>query len=209
MSNYLLFAVPTWGSAIAELVFQHTNLPYSVEYLKATQVRSADYRTINPLAQIPSLRIPDGRIVTGSLPVCTYINDMGQAGLIPAKESPEYPTYLRWSFFINDAIYTHASYFDHPDWYLKHPVAQKELKEKTLERAIERWALLEKECAEPWFLGSHRSLIDCYLAVMTYWEPGRDWFRERCPRLMRVVERIQGTDEFAKVYERNNPETRP
>lgn len=44
---------------------------------------------------------------------------------------------------------------------------------------------------------------------MTYWELGEVWFRQHCPRLMRIVDRMRSTPEFAKVLKNNNPEKRP
>lgn len=44
--------------------------------------------------------------------------------------------------------------------------------------------------AGPWFLGKSFSALDLYVAVMCNWRPGRAWFRQHCPRLYAIAERV-------------------
>lgn len=205
MNKHKLYAVPTWGSAIVELVFQYSNLPHEVEYLKAVDVKNERYLKINPLGQIPSLILPNGEVMTGSLAICLYVDAKGGANLVPPSDSRNYARFLRWCVFLVDAIYSQAAFADHPDWFVKDKAAQSELHEATLQMVQNRFLLMENEVRAPWFLGEKMSLIDVYLCIMTFWDPGRPWFEKNCPKIMANVDRLQATPEFKAVYENNHP----
>jgi GST-like protein len=66
------------------------------------------------------------------------------------------------------------------------------------------WRVMERAGA-PWFLGERLSAIDLYLAVMTRWRPGPDWFAARCPRLAARARRAAALDAVAPVIARNFP----
>ena len=50
--------------------------------------------------------------------------------------------------------------------------------------------------AGPWFLGKSFSALDLYVAVMCHWRPGRAWFRQHCPRLYAIAERVEQRPEL-------------
>ena len=84
---YRLFARPGWGSALVETQLAWYCLPYEIEDLddlfKSTTARER-LRLVNPLAQVPTLLLPDGQVLTESAAITLHLADATQsADLVP------------------------------------------------------------------------------------------------------------------------------
>ncbi|HXH31961.1 MAG TPA: glutathione S-transferase family protein [Bacteriovoracaceae bacterium] len=204
MEPYKLYAVRSWGSAIVELAFELSGLAYTVEYLSNEEVHTSEFRKMSPLEQIPTLLLPDGEIMTESLAICLFIDAKGRGGLVPQKGSHDYHRFLRWAVFLVSSIYSLAPTADHPEWFVSERSAQLQLQEESMRRAKDRFLLMEKEARAPWFLGDQLSVIDLFLAVMSTWDPGREWFEANCPEIMKNVGRVEEMPELDIVFKRNS-----
>jgi len=49
-------------------------------------------------------------------------------------------------------------------------------------------------------LGARFSALDLYIAVMTHWRPGHDWFRAECPKLVSVAEQAERLPALAPLF---------
>ena len=54
----------------------------------------------------------------------------------------------------------------------------------------------------PWFLGESFSAIDLYLWPMTWWRPGRDWFKTNAPRILAISLKVENLAELKPIKER-------
>ncbi len=203
MSTLKLYAVKNWGSKIVELTFELTGLSYQAEYLNPEEVKTPQYQKLNPLMQIPTLVLPSGEIMTESLAICLYVNAQGNGNLAPREGDSDYARFLRWSVFLVGSIYSLAPTADHPDWFVREKSAQDQLQEESMKRVKERLLLMEHEVKGPWFLGERLSVIDLFLAVMSDWQPGRKWFQENCPKMMKSVYQLEDRAELKDIFERN------
>lgn len=203
MEQFNLYAVKNWGSKIAELTFELSGLSYHVDYLNPEQVRTPAYQKLNSLMQIPTLILPNGEVMTESLAICLYINAKAQGKLVPEVDNIDYARFLRWSVFLVGSIYSLAPTADHPDWFVQEKSAQDQLHIESMKRVKERLLMMENEIYGPWFLGERLSLIDLYLAVMSDWDPGRKWFEDNCPKMMKCVYQLESKPELKALFERN------
>ena len=78
-------------------------LPYEVEDLddlfKSTEARER-LRPVNPLAQVPTLVLPDGQVLTESAAITLHLVDATQStDLVPALGENVRPAFLRWLIF--------------------------------------------------------------------------------------------------------------
>src|SRR5215813_350416 len=105
---YTLIAHPGWGSSIVEAMLELARLPYKVEDLDPLK-SAADrerLRALNPLVQIPTLRMPDGSIMTESAAIALHIADHAPASnLVPPAGDPSRDAFLRWLVFLVANIY--------------------------------------------------------------------------------------------------------
>src|SRR5687768_11496274 len=117
---HTLYARPGWGSAIVELQLAWYGLPYTVEDVD-NPFTSEDARSrlapMNPIAQLPTLRLPDGQVMTESAAITLHLADIAgrpDHTLVPQVGDPARPAFLRWLVFIVANIYPTFTYADDP-----------------------------------------------------------------------------------------------
>lgn len=189
------------GSDMAEAFLTLAHIPY--EFI------SLDYDTpgpdrdrllaLNVLGQVPTLRLPDGKILTECLAIAVYAQTLNpDAPLIP-REIELVPKFWRTMTMLVAAIYPTFTYGDDPAKWAGEAGAAR-LRETTEERRKVLWRFLEKECGEPYFLGSRMTAIDVALRVMTTWRPREAWFEKETPRLFRIRERMDKDPRIQKIW---------
>ena len=186
MTKYHLIASKACGSMIVEAAFALAKLPHEVEMIPYVEPGPQRDRllALNPLGQVPTLVLPDGRVMTESAAIILHLADLApQAGLIPAAKDPARPMFLRWLTFIVAAIYPTFTYGDDPKRWARDEAAGKHLRTATDEHRKELWRYFaaQNPC-KPWVLGETFSALDLYVAVMNMWRPGRPGSRRSVRR---------------------------
>ena len=206
MKKTLLFGCKGCGNAIVEcalalggIEFDYEEVDYSAE--SPTRPRLLQ---VNPLAQVPTLVLPDGTVMTESLAMIHYVNDAAPAaGLIPPPGDALRPVFYRWAVFLVTAVYPTFTYGDEPKKWVADEAGAKQLRESTDAHRQKMWLQLESIAGSPWFLGEKRTAIDLYLACMTRWRPGRKWFAANTPRLVAIARKVNAMPELADVMKKN------
>lgn len=202
----LLLGCRGCGSAIVEAAFAVAGLPLDyeeVDYGSSSPTRSR-LLEVNPLGQVPALVLPQGGLLTESLAIVQYIDDLAPlAGLIPKAPDRSRSAFLRWSVFLVAALYPTWTYGDEPGKWVQDSQGAKQLRESTDRHRQALWLQVEEAAGAPWFLGSRKSAIDLYIAVMTHWRPGRKWFAANTPRLDAISAKTSATPGVADVIARN------
>ena len=93
MSKVTLYGRRGWGSAIVEAQLEWLGLDYAYEAV-GDLLRSAEARRalapVNPLAQVPTLVLQNGQILTESAAITLYLADItGSEDLVPPPGSAE------------------------------------------------------------------------------------------------------------------------
>jgi GST-like protein len=206
---YTLIGAPGWGSAIAEALLDLSGLPYQVEDIDASKPTTESKRltALNPLAQVPTLLLPDGTVMTESAAITLLLADRAPgAELAPPPGDPTRAAFLRWLVFIVANVYPMYTVGDDPSRFVSSEAAQKELRDSTDAYRAKSWGIVEAAIApRPWFLGTRFSALDVYAKVMTHWRPRRDWFKDNCPKLMSIALAADKEPRLAKVWQRNFP----
>lgn len=194
------------GSAIVECAFAVAGLPLDydeVDYAAGSATR-ARLLEVNPLGQVPALLLPGGGVLTESLAIVQYVDDLApDAGLVPRAGDPARIAFLRWSAFIVAALYPTWTYGDEPVKWVEDTKGAHQLRESTDRHRQVLWQQVEQAALAPWFLGERMSALDLYIAVMTHWRPGRKWFAANTPRLLAIAEKASATPKVADVIAKN------
>ncbi len=194
------------GSAIAEAAFEVAGIGLDreeVDYSAGSPTRDR-LMAVNPLGQVPALVLPDGTLLTESLAIVHYVDDLAPAaGLVPARGDPRRARFYRWAAFLVAAIYPTFTYGDEPAKWVPEALGAKPLRESTDRHREALWRQLEGEAGEPWFLGERMSALDLYVAVMTRWRPGPKWFEAHAPKLWAIARKASATAGVADVMKRN------
>ena len=204
---YTLIGAPGWGSVIAEALLELSGLPYRVEDIDTTKPATESKRltALNPLAQVPTLLLPNGAVMTESAAIALHLADRAPATwLAPPPGDSTRDAFLRWLVFIVANVYPMYTVGDFPARFVSGEAAGKELRASTDSYRDKSWRIVEANIApSPWFLGARFSALDVYAKVMTHWRPRRDWFKENCPKLMSVALAADQEPRLAKVWQRN------
>lgn len=122
MSGYKLWGRAGWGSTIVEAQLVWYGLPYTfepVEDLFRTPDADAKLKKVNPLAQVPTLEMPDGSIMSESAAITLLLADItGRNSLVPLGDAKERGKFLRWLVFIVANIYPTFTYADDPSRFV-------------------------------------------------------------------------------------------
>jgi GST-like protein len=207
MKKPLLLGCAGCGSVIVEFGFNLAGIAYDyeeVDYGEHSRTR-ARLLEVNPLAQVPALVLPGGAIMTESLAMLHWIQDEAPAApLIPPRGDAARPAFYRWAVFLVAAVYPTFTYGDDAKkWVAGDETAGKALRESTNVHRQYLLKQMEAACGAPHFLGKRFSAIDLYLAAMSHWRPGRDWWKTNVPKLLAAADAATARPEIARVVQRD------
>jgi GST-like protein len=206
---YKLYARPGWGSVLVEAQLAWYGLDFELEELDdlfASAAAREQLAPVNPLAQIPTLVLPDGQVMTESAAITLHLADVtGSSDLVPAAGEAVRPKFLRWLVFLVANVYPTFTYMDDPARFVSVAAAQQPFADSVSAYRERLWAQVEENVGSPWFLGDRLSALDIYLAVMTRWEPRRAWFAEHRPALHAIALSADVEPKLAGVWQRNFP----
>jgi GST-like protein len=178
------------GNTIVEAALTLAGIPYTREETDYANAEGlAKLLPLNPLGQVPTVVLPDGRVMTETAAIILYIE--------PTND----PEFLRWLMFIVCAIYPTFTYGDEPQKWTTS--GADELQKSTNAHREHLWRYLETVAKGPWFLGEKRSALDLYVAVMTRWRPRREWFANECPKLHAIATAVDADSRLAGVWATN------
>jgi GST-like protein len=209
---FKLFGRPGWGSVLVEAQLAWYGLDYTVEDIddlfKSAEAR-ARLQPLNPIAQVPTLLLPGGEVMTESAAITLHLADVTASNdLVPSPGETERARFLRWLVFLVANIYPTFTYADDPARFVPGEEAQKGFRANVDDYAKRLWGVVDGQAvAEPWFLGHRLSAIDIYISAMTRWRPQREWFAANAPRLHAIALAADGLPQLQQVWQRNFPAT--
>lgn len=204
-----LYGRAGWGSAIVEAQLAWYGLPFTVEpvgdLLRDPESRKKIER-INPLAQLPTVVLSDGTVMSESAAITLLLADRtGKETLVPGPNTAERAAFLRWLVFIVANIYPTFTYADVPARFVEVEAARAPFVATIDAYRQKLWRQLEGETRAPWFLGERFSALDIYVAVMTRWGPRRPWFEKETPKLFAIARAVDALPQLADMWKRNTP----
>jgi GST-like protein len=207
MSTVELYGCRGCGSAVVETLLERAGLEFVYHEAKlwepglATEALTA----INPLTQVPTLKLADGTVMTESAAMIVALDELCPAArILPAAGDPRRSLALRWIIFIAGNMYPAISVVDFPERWVKSDAARAELKGGAVERLKAYWAMLEQALKPaPYLLGSEMTALDVYAAMLSRWEPGRAWVDEHCRQVASALALAEKDPIVARVWARN------
>ena len=210
MADSVLYGTPGWGSALVEAQLDFYCLPYRFETVGNLFTDAAARErliTVNPLAQVPTLVLPDGQVLTESAAITLWLaGNTGRDDLVPATGAPEQAAFLRWLVYLVTNIYPTFTYADDPARFVSTEAARAPFK-AAIEAYRERlWSIVEDASGAPWFLGERFSALVLYVCVMHHWSPRGDWFAMHAPKLNAIALRAKALEPLQGVWSRSFPD---
>ena len=205
--GYTLWGRPGWGSALVEAQLDWYGLPFTYEPvgdLFKDPDAKARLEKVNPLAQVPTLVMPDGSVMSESAAITLLLADItGSDSLVPAPGAKERAAFLRWLVFLVANIYPTFTYADDPARFVSVSNARDPFRAAADAYAQRLWRQVESAAGAPWFLGERFSALDIYIGVMTRWRPRRGWFETETPRIFAIARKADQRPELKETWRRN------
>ncbi len=193
------------GSAVVEALLAMAAVPYDVEYVEGKDRAARDrLRTVNPMAQVPTLVLADGTVLTESAGIALWIADrFPEARLLPDDPRRRALAY-RWMVYFATNVYVPIVIGDFPERWVDEDAARAGLAAHALQRLKDAWLAFEAGVEPGSFLtGERLSALDVYVAMIARWRPGRTWLDVHCPKAMAAVRRTEEDAVVAAVWRRN------
>jgi GST-like protein len=207
MSSVDLYGCRGCGSAVVEVLLERAGVQFVYHEVKPWEPGPATdaLKAVNPLAQLPTLKLADGTGMTESAAIIVMLDDRYPAArILPAAGDPRRALALRWIVFIAGNMYPAISVVDFPERWVKSDAARAELKDGAVERLKTYWTMLEQALKPaPYLLGSEMTALDVYAAMLSRWEPGRAWVDEHCRQVAAALALTEQDPIVARVWERN------
>jgi GST-like protein len=208
---YQLYRRPGWGSVLVEAQLAWYGMPHQLHEvgdLFASEAARDGLAAINPLAQVPTLILPDGTIMSESAAITLLLAETaGRSTLVPAPGDPARAQFLRWLVFMVANLYPTFTYADDPARFVTVESAREPFRQSVDAYCQKLWHMVATGIEGPWFLGQRFSALDIYVGVMTRWRPRRAWFAAELPAVHTLALAVDRVPELATVWAANFPAT--
>jgi GST-like protein len=212
MAKMRLFGEPGWGSTLVEAQLDWYGLEFEFERVgdlfKSSDGKSAESRqrltAVNPLAQIPTLVLANGDVLTESAAITLWLAEQqGADSLVPRAGDASRAPFLRWLVYLVANVYPTYTYGDDPARFVDGEDAQRSFRDHVNAYRNKVYLVLESVAGAPWFLGARFSALDLYVCAMTRWRPGREWFAANAPKLAAIAASTEQVPQLAACWRRN------
>lgn len=207
MSAVELYGCRGCGSAAIEALLEWAGIEFVYREVESWEPGPAidALKRVNPLAQVPTLKLADGTIMTESAAMIVALAESHpDLGLLPPIGDARRGAALRWIAFIAGNMYPAISIGDFPERWVKSDSARAELKDGSVDRLKAYWTILEQSLSPgPYLLGEEISALDVYAATLSRWRPGRAWIDAHCPQVAAAIALTERDPIVARVWARN------
>jgi glutathione S-transferase len=121
-----------------------------VELELGADTRTAEFRALNSLGELPVLQLDNGRVITESFAICRYLEAVFPDPPLMGTDAFEQGTIEMWSQRIHNQLFMpHGNYVRHSMSFFGGVMEQVPQFAEAQQRAIpEKWAWLDKEMSD-------------------------------------------------------------
>jgi GST-like protein len=167
-----------------------------------------ELKRVNPLAQIPTLVLDDGCVLTESAAILIHLGEAyPQSGLLPAAASARAQA-IRGLVYIAANCYAAIGVIDFPErWCDDADEAQRQRIIAGSKRRLHAlWDIFADIFpAAPWLSGERIGALDLYAAAVSKWDEARAHLADSRPEFSALLARIETDPRVAAVFARHWP----
>ena len=201
---YKLYWRERTGAFAAAAVMAELDIPYEGVHVDTArrEHERADYRALNPMAQIPTLILPDGTIMTESAALALYLAETKpDNALVPPAGDPRRARFLRGLFFAPSNLYETILRYSYSARYTADPTGAEDVCAAARSHIDALWDMVAEAIGGgPFFLGDAYSLLDIYLAMLATWHHDPPALYSRQPAIAHLVEATAARPAIAPVW---------
>ena len=167
-----------------------------------------ELKRVNPLAQIPTLVLDDGTVLTESAAILIHLGlEHPQSGLL-AREPSERAQQVRGLVYIAANCYAGIGILDYPDRWYPDPddKVRQAMQARGRARLHELWQLFADQFpAHPWLAGDRLGALDILAATVSMWSGARAALAAARPQFAQLLGRVEADPRIAAVWARHWP----
>lgn len=207
---YTLFGTKGSGSAAAEAALTLAAVPFrSVDAASWEPGPGRDeLARVNPLCQIPTLKLADGSVLTESAAILIHLGLQHPAsGLLPADSAARAQA-LRGLVYVAANCYAAIGIIDYPERWCADPdeATGKRIRAGATQRLHYLWEVFADTFpARPFLGGSHIGALDLLAAVVSKWSGSRKHLAKARPEFSALLARIENEPRVAPIFARHWP----
>jgi GST-like protein len=205
LTEHVLYGTRGSGSAAVEVALRLCDLPFRVVRASSWEADSAqdELAQVNPLRQVPTLVLPDGRIMTESAAILIHLGlTHPHSGLLPADPAARAQS-LRGLVFIAANCYAAIGIIDYPERWTTDPAApaREAVRQAARAQLHRSWEIFADSFgAEPFLAGAAPGALDLLAAVVSKWSGARAHIASCRPALSECLQRIDAHPSVAPVF---------
>ena len=202
---FTLYGFKGSGSASVEMALRVLGVDYRIVNAAEWQPESNidELRRINPLGQIPTLVLPDGKVMSESAAILIHLGLVSAPGvLLPADEAARAQA-IRGLVYIPANCYSCVTILDYPQRFTTADDKDSldKIRAGTRARLHRHWEIFADTFkGTPFLNGETPGALDFFAAVVSQWAGARPRLAERKPEFSAVLQRIESHPSVADVF---------
>jgi glutathione S-transferase/GST-like protein len=203
---YTLYARNQAGSMAVEALLAACGAEYKVIVLNRKEDGAFEdfFHAINPKAEVPTLVLPDGSVMTESAAMMIHIcEQFPNAGLAPLPGEGSRAQFLRWQVYLAAALYGSDLRLFYPQNFTTDPRGAEGVKARAAQTMAQEFAIYAAALGERTFMTGKLSALDIYAAMLCSWAPDVNALFALHPNLKRMYDAVVALPAVRTVWDRN------
>jgi GST-like protein len=205
-----LYGTKGSGSASTEAALEIAGLAYRSVDAASWQASPGldELKRVNPIAQIPTLVLDDGSILTESAAILIHLGLAHPACGLLASAPAARAQQIRGLVYIAANCYAAIGILDYPERWYPDPddLVRQAMQARGKARLAELWQLFADQFpATPWLSGECLGALDILAATVSKWSGARKALAVSRPQFAQLLARIEADPRIAAVWARHWP----
>ena len=198
------------GSASTEAALEIAGLAYRKVEAASWQPSPGfdELRRVNPIAQIPTLVLDDGSVLTESAAILIHLGLAHPESGLLASEPARRAQQIRGLVYIAANCYAGIGILDYPERWYPDPddAVRKAMQARGRARVAELWEIFADQFpATPWLSGERLGALDVLAVTISMWSGARKALAQSRPAFSALLARIEADPRVAAVWARHWP----
>jgi glutathione S-transferase len=173
MTMFELYWAKNTGAMAPHLLLELAKAPYRLHVVDTAggEHHTEAYKAVNPLGQVPVLKLPEGSVMTESAAMLLHLAErFPDTGLLPPEASVARAQVQRWLLFMAVNVYETDLRVYYSERYTTDPAGADAVRDAANAALARQWAILEAALQPgPFLLGAQRTIADLYLLMLSGW----------------------------------------
>lgn len=209
---YILYGKLGSGAASVHAALEIIGAPYRLVETASWEPNAAfdELLAINPIGQIPTLKLPDGTALSESAAILIHLADAHPAAQLLPADTAARAQAIRGLVFVAANCYPCITIIDYPERFCANADDDESVKERirkgTRDRLHRHWEIFaDMFPARPYLCGGHIGALDLYATVVSKWSGGRAHVAQHRPAFHEALQRIDAHPKVGPVFGRHWP----